>query len=130
MFTGYEQCRTCHPVQADFWQSTQHAGSYTTLLKAGQAKNLECLPCHVTHDANLFKKAAADMTELLSLPSSMQAVGCEVCHGAGRAHADTPHDIKPVRRPEKQICLNCHTKERDADFNYEKKIKLIQCPAG
>ena len=125
VFTGFEQCRTCHRLQADFWKSTQHAGSYATLIKKGQANNLECLPCHVTNNAHLSKKNPADI--LLSLPSSMQAVGCEVCHGAGRAHADNPQDIKPIRRGDKQVCLECHTKERDTNFNYEEKIKLIQC---
>ena len=130
LFAGFEQCRTCHPVQTDFWKSTQHAGSYTTLVNAGQANNLECLPCHVTHETHPSRKAPADMAELLSLPSSMQAVGCEICHGAGRSHAENPQVIKPIRRAEKNICLNCHTKERDADFNYEKKIILIQCPTN
>jgi hypothetical protein len=128
VFTGFEQCLPCHRLQGDFWKSTQHAGSYTTLVKAGQANNLECLPCHVTHEKNLSQKDPADI--LLSLPSSMQAVGCEVCHGAGRAHVNNPDNIKPIRKPAKHICLNCHTRERDAGFNYEEKIKLIQCPKG
>jgi 2',3'-cyclic-nucleotide 2'-phosphodiesterase (5'-nucleotidase family) len=126
LFTGFEQCRTCHRLQADFWKSTRHAGAYATLIKKGQANNLECLPCHVTNNAPLSRGDPADI--LLSLPSSMQAVGCEVCHGAGLAHVNKPENIKPVRRADKKVCLECHTNERDADFNYENKIKLIQCP--
>ena len=128
-FTGFERCAACHQAQTDFWRSTQHAGSYTTLLKAGQANNLDCLACHVTHDTHLFNHDPADMKELLSLPSSMRMVGCEDCHGAGRAHADNPQEIKPVRRAGKAVCLQCHTEKRDPTFNYDKKIKLIQCPA-
>jgi hypothetical protein len=129
-FAGFKRCATCHQAQTDFWKSTQHAGSYATLLKVGQANNLECLPCHVTHETSLFNQDPADLTELLSLPSSMQTVGCEACHGTGRAHADNPQAVKPVRRTDKEVCLQCHTTKRDPAFNYEKKIKLIQCPAN
>ncbi len=127
-FTGFERCATCHRAQTDFWKSTRHAGSYATLLKVGQANNLDCLPCHVTHDTPLFNKDPADMKQLLALPSSLQTVGCEACHGPGKAHADTPQGIKPVRRADKTVCLHCHTVKRDTAFDYEKKIRLIQCP--
>ena len=129
VYAGFEHCGTCHRTQTKFWQSTQHAGSYATLVKVGQANNLDCLPCHVTHDNHLFPKDSTDTKELLSLPSSMQAVGCEVCHGTGKAHADNPQGARPVRRTKMTVCLQCHTEKRDPAFNYEKKIKLIQCPA-
>jgi hypothetical protein len=127
-FTGYEQCGTCHRVQTAFWQSTQHARSYATLVKSRQEKNLECLVCHVTHDRHLFNTNPADARELLTLPSSMQAVGCEVCHGPGEAHANAPEKTLPNRKVEKHICLDCHTKEKDPQFNFENKMKAIQCP--
>ena len=129
LLAGFERCAPCHRAQTDFWKSTQHAGSYTTLLNDGQANNLECLPCHVTHETLLFNEDPADRKELLALPSSLRVVGCEVCHGTGRSHADNPQGLKPVRRAMKAVCLQCHTAKRDPAFNYEKKIKLIQCPA-
>jgi 2',3'-cyclic-nucleotide 2'-phosphodiesterase (5'-nucleotidase family) len=128
-FTGYKRCETCHQRQADFWTNTGHARAYTSLVKIGQNNNLECLPCHVTHWEDLFAKAPVDATSLLSLPPSMQTVGCEVCHGAGSGHANNPEKIQPIRRPGQRICLYCHTEQRDPGFDYEKKIKLIQCPA-
>ncbi len=129
-FTGFNRCEACHQKQTAFWNTTRHARAYTSLVKISQNKNLECLPCHVTHRENLFLKPPEEASILLSLSPSMQTVGCEVCHGAGSAHADNPEKNKLIRRPSQKICLHCHTKQRDPNFDYVKKLKQIQCPAG
>jgi hypothetical protein len=129
-FTGFKRCASCHQKQTAFWNTTRHARAYTTLVKIGQDKNLECLLCHVTHKEELFYKSPEETAVLLSLSPSMQTIGCEVCHGAGSAHAANPEKVKLMRRPVQKICLHCHTKQRDPNFDYVKKLKLIQCPAG
>ncbi len=124
---GYERCESCHHLQTEFWKSTQHASAYTTLVDMGQSNNLDCLVCHVTRRTDMPWQNNT-VTTLLSLPLQLQTVGCEVCHGAGTAHAGAPERVLPIRNPTKEVCLQCHTKKRDAAFDYQKKIKLIQCP--
>jgi hypothetical protein len=126
-FLGHEGCKSCHPAQTKFWQTTRHAGAYQTLQKHNQTLNPECLPCHVTvgHGPTLNKN------QLLSLPPGLQEMGCENCHiGTGRSHAVNPKQSQMTRQVAEKICLSCHTKEHDKHFNYQKKRKMIACPAG
>ncbi|HER63509.1 MAG TPA: hypothetical protein ENO11_05995, partial [Desulfobacteraceae bacterium] len=64
-FLGHEGCKTCHPRQTAFWQATNHSKAWETLKKRNQARNLECLPCHVITSREL----ALSRDQLLSLPN-------------------------------------------------------------
>ena len=126
-FLGPDGCKSCHPVQTKFWQTTRHARAYQTLQKQDQAFNLECLPCHVTTSPGF----TLGKDQLLTLPPGLQTVGCENCHiGQGRSHAGNPKQFQMTRQVAEKICLSCHTKEHDKHFDYQKKLKLIACPAG
>lgn len=123
---GHNGCKSCHYDQTRFWQETRHAKAYQTLLGQNQALNLECLPCHVTTSPGL----TLSRDQLLSLPPAFQTVGCENCHsGPGGSHAGSPEQFQMTKQVTEKICLSCHTKERDPHFGYQKKIKLIACPA-
>ncbi len=71
-----------------------------------------CAGCHVTG----YDPGAAAFVE--------EGVGCEACHGAGRAHAANgkrtailhPGKISPVRRT--MICEGCHTTGHDSTGEY------------
>ncbi len=124
---GHEGCNGCHPAQTKFWQTTRHARAYQTLQKQDQARNLQCLPCHVTVSPGL----TLSKDQILTLPPGLQTVGCENCHiGQGRSHAGNPKQFQMTKQVAEKICLSCHTKERDNNFEYQKKLKLIACPAG
>lgn len=126
-FLGPDGCKSCHPVQTKFWQTTRHARAYQTLQRQGQAFILECLPCHVTTSPGF----TLGKDQLLTLPPGLQTVGCENCHiGQGRSHAGNPKQFQMTKQVAEKICLSCHTKERDNNFEYQKKLKLISCPAG
>ena len=115
---GWRKCNGCHPKQTGSWQATRHASSYLTLVEEKQHFNLECLPCHVTaFDVN-------NPGSSTFLPSELQVVGCEVCHGPGSQHISSPKANKPPVVTRK-ICLGCHTQERDSDFNFENDRKKI-----
>jgi len=129
-FSGIERCQDCHPRQAEFWRSTRHAQAYATLQKQQQNFNLDCLPCHVTGNPNPDKTGSWSLQSLLALPPTLQSVGCETCHGAGQAHADNPDKIKIKKKAEEKTCLACHTKERDAAFDYRQKSPKVTCPAN
>ncbi len=127
---GSSRCQECHPLQSQFWNTTRHAAAYATLQRQQQNFNLDCLPCHITQNPASNHTGPSPVESLLTLPPSLQSVGCEACHGAGLAHADTPDKIKLHKKVEEKICLACHTKERDPDFDYRLKSPKISCPAG
>jgi len=127
---GSFSCRECHSRQADFWRSTKHAKAYTTLTRQGQSFNLKCLPCHVTAGKIRATSTESEKLLLLSLSADRRAVGCEVCHGPSRDHLLSPDQNLPIRRPAREICVQCHTPERDDHFDYQEKIAAIACPKG
>lgn len=127
---GFARCRECHPLQAQFWSTTRHAGAYATLQRQRQNFNLDCLPCHISQNPDRDLTASTSIESLLTLPATLQTVGCEACHGAGRAHADQPNKAKTYRKVEEKICRACHTKERDPAFDYHEKSPQVSCPAG
>ena len=126
-FLGHDGCKSCHPAQTKFWQSTNHSRAWETLQKANQAFNLECLPCHVISSSEI----PVNRNQLLALPKSLQTVGCENCHiGSGKSHAANPEQFHMKKQVEEKICLSCHTPQHDNHFNYREKLKLIACPAN
>ena len=129
VFTGWQACVECHEAQTDFWQRTQHASAYQSLVSQDQQFNLDCLPCHVTAEYKEIK-ISSDERALLSLPGELRQVGCEVCHGPGRTHVVSQKNSDISRKPAIAICLRCHTSERDEMFNYENDIEKIACPAS
>ncbi len=128
-FTGWQVCAQCHKPQTDFWDKTDHSSTYQTLVEQEQQFNLDCLPCHVTAEYETTR-ISNNESVLLSLPSVLQQVGCEICHGPGKAHAASQKLSQISRKAAPSICLRCHTPERDEDFNYENDLERIACPAN
>ena len=129
VFSGWQACAQCHKSQTDFWEKTKHYNAYRTLVEQEQQFNLDCLPCHVTAEYETIKISDNDSV-LLSLPSVLRQVGCEVCHGPGKTHAESQNSIDISRKPAPTICLRCHTPERDEEFNYDNDLERIACPAS
>ncbi len=126
-FLGHNGCKSCHPAQTRFWQSTNHSKAWETLKKANQDLNLECLPCHVISSSEI----PVNRNQLLALPKSLQTVGCENCHvGPGKSHAANPEQFHMKKQVEEKICLSCHTAQHDNHFSYQEKMKRIACPAN
>jgi hypothetical protein len=128
-FTGWQRCAQCHKPQTDFWERTDHATSYTTLVEQEQQFNLNCLPCHVTARYGTTR-ISDDESVLLSLPPVLQQVGCEVCHGPGKAHAASGDPSSISRKPAPETCLRCHTPDNDDNFSYENDLERVACPAS
>ena len=125
---GWPACKKCHPEQTSFYLSTNHANAWQTLAALDQQYNPECLLCHVTLPT--YDRRQVQKKDLLNdLPLALQGVGCETCHGPSREHSKKPESVLPTK-PDQDICLQCHTDERDKNFIYLEKIKKIRCPAG
>ncbi len=125
---GWPACKKCHPEQTSFYLSTNHANAWQTLAALDQQYNPECLLCHVTLPT--YDSRQVQNNDLLSdLPLALQGVGCETCHGPSRKHSKMPESIRPAK-PDQEVCLQCHTDQRDKNFIYTEKIKKIRCPTG
>ncbi len=119
-YIGWRRCGECHKAELESWQRTRHARAYETLVKKNRQYNLDCLFCHVTGIDRRHKAAA------LGVSADLREVGCESCHGPGRAHAARPEKNKMRQQPTEKICLNCHTPAHDSSFNYDTYIKQVQ----
>ncbi len=103
---GSAACGTCHPAELASWQATRHA---LTRDRFPGRPEPRCLACHATGEAPAGPAIAVE-------------VGCEACHGAGAAYAES--DIMrdgPVARalgladlstPKARtaLCMECHAR--------------------
>ncbi len=111
------ECGRCHEEQLKQWRGTQHAQGVQTLWRAQRAVS-DCLVCH--SEANRrgvpYDPAGADQW----------GVDCAACHGAGLYHASTNGERDTiVRKPGESVCRRCHTEERDAGFEYSKRLETV-----
>jgi hypothetical protein len=101
-YVGVEVCSTCHKSEREFWNLTQHSAAYATLSSAHKEFNLDCVSCHVTG----YDRPGGSTVVHVEKLSNVQ---CEVCHGPGSRHVDTPLDEKLIALPEQGLCAaQCH----------------------
>ncbi len=119
LYVGFKKCQPCHPKEVSSWSNSKHARSLESLIKNKKQNDLNCLPCHVT------SVSLNNPTVALQLPNELKNVGCEVCHGPGKNHSNSPQSNSMISLPQKSVCLSCHTNKRDDTFNYLLDIKLV-----
>ena len=109
-FIGTAACKTCHRPEGTSWKKTKHAQAYHTLEVAGHQADPECLTCHTV--------GFGFSTGFLSLEKTPNhlGVGCESCHGAGSAHAESPQEDGYGAVTE-SVCFTCHTVENSPQFD-------------
>ena len=101
---GPETCKACHPGAYAAWREGPHARALESLPERSRGDQ-RCLSCHAP---------AAE--------AGQAGVGCEACHGPGRAYA--------ARYVMRDACLGCHTETTPGlrRFDYQQKVKLIAHP--
>ena len=101
-YVGVEVCSSCHKSEREFWNLTQHSAAYATLSSAHKEFNLDCVSCHVTG----YDKPGGSTVVHVEKLSNVQ---CEVCHGPGSRHAESPLADKAISLPEQSLCAaQCH----------------------
>ena len=125
--SGWKKCRQCHPRQTAFWQQTQHAQAFQTLVAEEQQFKPDCIRCHVTLPSYKTGSFSDNSLRMIRMKPQLQNVGCETCHGPGKKHSAQP-ETTPLRLPSRSLCLSCHTEEHDDNFQFEEDIKKIGCP--
>ncbi len=121
LYLGSNWCGSCHKEIVNEWQKTRHAKAIRTLEKKQKASDPKCFVCHVTGAKN--QNAVGGFVSNESTPN-MVNVQCEVCHGPGGRHAQTPKKVKMTPVSE-QGCRSCHNQETDPDFSYQKDLLII-----
>ncbi len=105
-YVGSEACAGCHPAQTAQWQTTAHARAWASLVAVSRQFDSDCWRCHAT--GAFADDGPQDPRALGPLVN----VGCEACHGGGRAHAAAPTGPMVADPPVSQ-CTQCHDKKQD-----------------
>jgi hypothetical protein len=102
-FVGLEKCTSCHAEERKFWDKTGHSKAYETLANQHKQFNLDCVSCHVT---GYEMPGGSNVTHV----EKFSDVQCEVCHGPGSRHVDSPKDKSLIQGvPQKTLCASaCH----------------------
>ncbi len=145
-FIGSEVCKDCHEEEYSIWKDGlnghegRHAHAYATLLnppkrsKIARNHDPECLSCHVVGwNPQRYHPYASGFESIEKTPELIN-VGCENCHGPGRAHSDAENGLIEVEEDEmkalrqQQIlelkdaekkCLECHDLDNSPAFQEE-----------
>lgn len=92
-YAGSQECLACHADKHEAWKSSRHAA------KPPQAAAEWTKACAVCHSTNVNP---ADFSY------SEAGIGCEGCHGPGRAHANQGDKSKIASGAGSDNCGRCH----------------------
>ena len=124
-YLGTAACGACHAPALAQWKTTKHARALSALTRIGRDKDPACVGCHVT--GYLQPGGPADIA---TARQNFANVGCEACHGGGKAHLEAADKKKSTARvvPE-AICRGCHTADvTNGEFDYQKFVQAIVGP--
>ena len=149
-YIGSAACAKCHPTEHKALQGGAHARALDTLAKPGRdhwsvprhkrsivgLRKPECIRCHVTGYGRPGGFPAAIPADPLKHP--LAGVGCESCHGPGKAHAADPRKPRAIVKlggtcPECNIlpiCRRCHDDANAPDFDYNAALPKARHPIG
>jgi hypothetical protein len=121
-YVGIDRCGGCHTSEKHFWAKTAHAKAYATLSDESKEFNLDCVSCHVT---GYDRPGGSTVTHV----DKLKDVQCEVCHGPGSLHAESPTTVSiPTPKPGAQMCLSCHHPPHVEGFDAVAKMSAILGP--
>lgn len=119
-WVGSAACTTCHAAQAAQWSHTSHARAYASIVADDRQFDQDCYSCHIT--GAFDGTGPTDPRQLHGLEN----VGCESCHGAGKAHIAAPTTAHLVREPPTSQCVQCHDSRQDGgrfdELTYRPKV--------
>ncbi|MDD5153152.1 MAG: multiheme c-type cytochrome [Desulfovibrionales bacterium] len=115
-YVGAESCRNCHETEYRAWKGTRHSRAFDTLRDVQRHFYPDCISCHTTG----FGYPTG--FQIGQTAGRLAGVECEVCHGPGRKHTFQPETSRLRRTIPASICLACHDKERNPDFEGQKEL--------
>lgn len=118
-YAGNKACMSCHGDAAKVWLESAHAAALKTLEDGLQDRDPDCLGCHVvgldSTQGFESRKKTPDLAD----------VGCESCHGPGRAHAMNPYEVK-MPKAGLDMCLSCHNSQHSPGFDPQTYWEAIE----
>ncbi|MCU0315058.1 MAG: hypothetical protein MUC92_00535 [Fimbriimonadaceae bacterium] len=111
-FIGTKACAPCHGKAYEVWVRSEHASALKTLEEEFHDRDPDCTSCHVVGLEST--KGFRDR----KITPHLADVGCESCHGPGKAHAMNPVKVKMDRLGEAS-CLKCHNQEHSPTFEWK-----------
>jgi mono/diheme cytochrome c family protein len=151
-YVGSGVCARCHPTEAAALKDGFHAHALEALAKPAPIEwriprykrgvvglgRPECLRCHTTGYGRPGGYPATTSPILDARAATTGGVGCEACHGPGKAHADDARKPRAILRlggtcPECNvlpICRQCHDDANSPDFDYAKALPKARHPVA
>jgi len=110
-FAGTKTCGSCHQEALKVWNKSAHSHALETLEKDKHDRDPDCVSCHVVGLSSEvgFKNR--------TLTPDLADVGCESCHGPGKAHSEDP--ATKMGKVGQASCLPCHKPENSPKFDFE-----------
>ena len=119
-YVGAAQCEECHESEYAQWKTTKHASAYKTLLDVHRHYQPRCVSCHVVGYGSPSGYRVGAPEEPLG------NVQCEVCHGPGAAHVESPGRGNIHRAVPAQVCEECHTPDHSDHFVYSEQVPKVR----
>jgi 2',3'-cyclic-nucleotide 2'-phosphodiesterase (5'-nucleotidase family) len=119
-YAGAGACKACHVAEYAQWGTTKHASAYKTLLDAHRHYQPKCVVCHVVGLGTRHGYRLGQPEEPLG------NVQCEVCHGPGARHAQSPSATNITRSVPAAVCLECHNPDHSDYFIYAEKLPRVK----
>lgn len=116
---GSDACMSCHNDAYNTWHASAHAKALRTLEQEHQDRDPDCVGCHVV---GLDRADGFNPPERVT---GLDAVGCESCHGGGKAHVTAPFE-NPMPKVGKESCMTCHVPDHSPTFDYESYWEKIK----
>lgn len=117
-YAGTATCGSCHAKALKIWSQTAHSHALKTLESDGHGRDPDCVKCHVV--GLEFKGGFVSRQQTPALAN----VGCEACHGPGRAHSQNPTIALP--EVDAKTCMRCHNLNHDPGFEFQAYWKRIR----
>ncbi|MBI1927379.1 hypothetical protein HYR99_24465 [Candidatus Poribacteria bacterium] len=112
-YVGSSECASCHTEEHTQWQSTSHAAAFNTLLNRQRHFYPDCIRCHTT---GFGYPTGYQIGQIGKTGGNLSEVGCETCHGPGRAHTLNPIKANIRGKVTVNVCAECHTPEHAPGF--------------
>ncbi len=122
-YVGSEACFGCHAAEAAVWSGTKHASALRTLEKEGHDRDPDCVGCHV-----VALDAPTGFRSRRETPT-MTDVGCESCHGPGKAHVARPLEAR-MPKVGANPCRSCHVPDHSPGFDFDAYWARIKHGSG
>ncbi|MEM7393555.1 MAG: multiheme c-type cytochrome, partial [Verrucomicrobiota bacterium] len=119
-YVGSKSCKVCHEREYEDHSRTLHAVAYDALLRKNKSFQPNCVQCHVVGFGSL-----GGFRDLRTTPDKV-GVGCESCHGPGRAHVNQPRKDNIEGVVTLDHCRKCHYGNNDPHFEEHAMEKMAK----